>query len=75
MDNEECDWIDSRRSLFNWLSKQMLLRDMLLTEFLAYPDIIQPTRKRDFSGLYEELVKLSEGCVIELPKSLWRTDE
>ena len=74
MDNKEYDWIDSRRSLFDWLSKQILLRDMCLPEFLDYPDIIQPTRKHDFSGLYEELVKLSEGCVIELPKSLWRTD-
>lgn len=74
MDNEECDWIDSRRSLFNWLSKQILFHDMKYPKFLDYPDIIQPTRKHDSSRLYEELARLSEGCVIELPKSLWRTD-
>ena len=47
---------------------------MKYPKFLDYPDIIQPTRKHDSSRLYEELARLSEGCVIELPKSLWRTD-
>lgn len=63
MDNHFCDKFLVHDSLYN-------------LEILDYPvDIIQPTRKRDFYGLYEELAGLSEGCVIEIPKSLWRIDE